>query len=64
MYKGMIIEKNRVRILFDNVENGLMATAKDLSEFTSPVPIRNFCLPARELKVKQLWCGIRPLKSL
>lgn len=33
MYKGMIIEKNRLRILFDNVENGLMATAKDLSEF-------------------------------
>jgi sialate O-acetylesterase len=32
-YKGMIIEKNRVRILFDNVENGLMATAKDLNEF-------------------------------
>ena len=33
MYKGMIIEKNRVRILFNNVENGLMATAKDLNEF-------------------------------
>jgi len=33
MYKGMIIEKNRVRIMFDNVENGLMATAKDLNEF-------------------------------
>ncbi|MCX6220729.1 MAG: sialate O-acetylesterase [Bacteroidia bacterium] len=33
MYKGMIIEKNRVRILFDNVENGLMATSKDLNEF-------------------------------
>ncbi len=33
MYKGMIIEKNRLRILFDNVENGLKATAKDLSEF-------------------------------
>lgn len=33
MYKGMIIEKNRLRILFDNVESGLMATAKDLSEF-------------------------------
>ncbi len=33
MYKGMIIEKNRVRILFDNVENGLMATTKDLNEF-------------------------------
>ncbi|MCK9639813.1 MAG: sialate O-acetylesterase [Prolixibacteraceae bacterium] len=33
MYKGMIIEKNRVRILFDNVESGLMATSKDLNEF-------------------------------
>jgi sialate O-acetylesterase len=33
MYKGMIIEKNRVRILFDNVDNGLMATTKDLNEF-------------------------------
>jgi len=33
MYRGMIIEKNRIRILFDNVPNGLMATGKDLSEF-------------------------------
>lgn len=33
MYKGMIIEKNRVRILFDHVESGLMATSKDLNEF-------------------------------
>ncbi len=33
MYKGMIIEKNRVRILFDNVEHGLKATAKDLNDF-------------------------------
>ncbi len=33
MYRGIIIEKNRIRILFDNVENGLMATAKDLNEF-------------------------------
>lgn len=32
-YKGMILEKNRVRILFNHVENGLMATAKDLNEF-------------------------------
>ena len=33
MYKGMIIEKNRIRILFDNVEHGLKATAKDLNDF-------------------------------
>jgi len=33
MYKGMIIEKNRIRVLFNNVENGLMATSKDLNEF-------------------------------
>ncbi len=32
-YKGMILEKNRVRILFNHVERGLMATAKDLNEF-------------------------------
>lgn len=32
-FKGMIIEKNRVRILFNEAENGLMATAKDLNEF-------------------------------
>jgi len=33
MYRGMIIEKNRIRILFDNVPDGLMASAKDLNEF-------------------------------
>lgn len=33
MYRGMIIEKNRIRILFDNLDSGLMATAKDLNEF-------------------------------
>ena len=33
MYRGMIIEKNRIRILFDNLDNGLMASAKDLNEF-------------------------------
>jgi len=33
MYKGMIIEKSKVRVFFDNVENGLMATSKDLNEF-------------------------------
>jgi sialate O-acetylesterase len=33
MYRGVVIEKNRIRILFDNVSNGLMATAKDLNEF-------------------------------
>lgn len=33
MYRGLVIEKNRIRILFDNVRNGLTATAKDLNEF-------------------------------
>ena len=33
MYRGLVIERNRIRILFDNVPNGLMATAKDLNEF-------------------------------
>lgn len=33
MYRGVVIEKNRIRILFDNVNNGLMATSKDLNEF-------------------------------
>jgi sialate O-acetylesterase len=33
MYKGMIIEKNRVRIHFHHADNGLMATSKDLNEF-------------------------------
>jgi sialate O-acetylesterase len=33
MYRGMIIEKNRIRILFDNVPDGLMASGKDLNEF-------------------------------
>lgn len=33
MYKGMVIEKNRVRIFFENAESGLMATTKDLNEF-------------------------------
>jgi len=33
MYKGMVIEKSRARILFDNVENGLVATDKVPNEF-------------------------------
>jgi sialate O-acetylesterase len=33
MYRGIIIEKNKIRILFDNLDSGLMATAKDLNEF-------------------------------
>lgn len=33
MYKGMIIQKNRVTIHFHNAEYGLMATSKDLNEF-------------------------------
>jgi sialate O-acetylesterase len=33
LYRGMIIEKNRIRLLFDNVENGLVSTVKDLNEF-------------------------------
>jgi sialate O-acetylesterase len=33
MYRGIIIEKNRIRVLFNNVESGLMATSKDLNEF-------------------------------
>jgi sialate O-acetylesterase len=33
MYRGLIIEKDRIRILFDNAANGLMATAKDLNDF-------------------------------
>ncbi len=33
MYRGMIIEKYRIRILFDNLSNGLMSTDKDLNEF-------------------------------
>jgi sialate O-acetylesterase len=33
MYRGLIIEQSRIRILFDNVPNGLMATSKDLNEF-------------------------------
>jgi sialate O-acetylesterase len=33
MYKGMVIEKNRVRILFDHAENGLVATDKVPNEF-------------------------------
>ncbi len=33
MYKGMVIEKNRVRILFDNAENGLVASDKIPNEF-------------------------------
>jgi len=33
MYKGMVIEKNRVRILFDNVDKGLVTTDKVANEF-------------------------------
>ncbi len=33
VYRGMVLEKNRIRILFEHVENGLMASAKDLNEF-------------------------------
>ena len=33
MYKGMIIEKNKVRILFDNVDKGLVTTEKVPNEF-------------------------------
>ena len=33
MYKGMVMEKNRIRILFDNVDNGLLSTAKVPNEF-------------------------------
>ncbi|MEI6276187.1 MAG: sialate O-acetylesterase [Prolixibacteraceae bacterium] len=33
MYRGLVIENNRIRILFDHVPNGLMATEKDLNEF-------------------------------
>ena len=33
MYRGMIIEKDKIRILFDNLDSGLMASTKDLNEF-------------------------------
>ncbi len=33
MYRGMIIEKNRIRILFDNLSGGLVSKDKDLNEF-------------------------------
>lgn len=33
MYKGMVIEKNRIRLMFDNVLNGLVSAVKDLNEF-------------------------------
>ncbi|MEI7828526.1 MAG: sialate O-acetylesterase [Prolixibacteraceae bacterium] len=50
MYKGMIIEKNRVRILFDNVENGLMASAKDLNEFYIAGPDQKFLFASARIE--------------
>jgi sialate O-acetylesterase len=46
VYKRMAIEKNRIRIWFDNVPNGLMRKGKDLTEFQIAGEDRKF-VPAK-----------------
>ncbi len=46
IYKRMAVEKNRIRIWFENVPTGLMSTGKDLTEFQIAGEDRKF-VPAR-----------------
>jgi sialate O-acetylesterase len=52
MYRGMIIEKNKIRILFDNLDSGLMATAKDLNEFYIAGADQNFLFASAKIEGK------------
>lgn len=52
MYRGMIIEKNKIRILFDNLDSGLMATAKDLNEFYIAGADKNFLFASAKIEGK------------
>ena len=50
MYRGLIIEKNRIRILFDNVPNGLVSPVKDLNEFYIAGADRNFLFASARIE--------------
>ena len=46
VYKQMAVEKNRIRIWFDNAEGGLMSKGKEVTEFQIAGEDRKF-VPAR-----------------
>jgi sialate O-acetylesterase len=50
MYRGLIIEKNRIRILFDHVPNGLVSPVKDLNEFYIAGADQNFLFASARIE--------------
>jgi sialate O-acetylesterase len=50
----MAVEKNRIRIWFDNAEGGLMSKGKEVTEFQIAGEDRKF-VPARQKSLAARW---------